>query len=411
MASATPTIERRMRKVGFPIFDADNHFYEMPEALTKYLPANRRDVVKFVEVDGRKKIMFLGKLAEFIPNPTFERIGHPGAQEQYFKHGNPEGKSSRELVGPGMDCPPSLRNAADRLALMDEQGIDYALTLPTLVSLVEERMREDPDACHDVLHAFNQWMAEEWSFLYEGRIYATPCLTTALVDRAVAELEWLIERGARTVLVRPAPAWGYRGPRSFGLPEFDPFWRLVEESGTVVVLHVSDSGYDRYYDEWHGAQVEMKSTSVESNPFKMSQLFNHYPIQDTITSLICHGTFWRFPGARVLLVENGCGWIPGLLDHLDHVALKAPQLYEMKPSDTFRQNVWVQANHEDNLPPVIDAIGIERLMFGSDYPHLEGLREPLSYLDDIAYLSEEDKRRFMGGNMIDLLGIDVSTTA
>jgi predicted TIM-barrel fold metal-dependent hydrolase len=403
MASDT---SKSVRKPGYPIFDADNHFYETPEALTKYLPPNRRDAVRFVEVDGRKKIMFLGKIAEFIPNPTFERIGRPGAQEQYFKHGNPEGLSSRELVGPGIDCPPALQHPADRLALMDEQGIDYALTLPTLVSLIEERMREDPDACHDVVHAFNEWMHEKWSFLYADRIYATPVVTAGLVDRAVAELEWVVERGARTVLMRPAPAWGYRGPRSFGLPEFDPFWRLVEETGTIVVLHVSDSGYDRYYNEWHGTDIEMKSTSVESNPFKMATLFNHYPIQDMVTSLICHGTFWRFPKAKVLLVENGCGWVPGLLDHLDHVALKAPQMYEMTPSETFKQNIWVQANHEDVLPPVIDAIGVDRLMFGSDYPHLEGLVEPLSYLDNIVGMPEDDQRRIMGGNMLDLLGVE-----
>jgi predicted TIM-barrel fold metal-dependent hydrolase len=80
-------------------------------------------------------------------------------------------------------------------------------------------------------------------------------------------------------------------------------------------------------------------------------------------------------------------------------------MYEMKPSETFKQNVWVQANHEDNLPPVIDAIGIDRVLFGSDYPHLEGLVEPLSYLDNVAGMSEDDQRRIMGGNMLDLLGI------
>jgi predicted TIM-barrel fold metal-dependent hydrolase len=126
-----------------------------------------------------------------------------------------------------------------------------------------------------------------------------------------------------------------------------------------------------------------------------------------VTSLICHGTFWRHPRARVLLVENGCGWVPGLLQHLDHVAEKAPQLYDMKPSETFNQNVWVQANHEDVLPPVIDVIGVDRVMFGSDYPHLEGLVEPLSYLDNIVDMSEADQRRIMGGNMLDLLGVEV----
>lgn len=403
---ASSTSSGIVHRAPFPVFDADNHFYEKRDALTRYLPANRQDAVQFVEVDGRTKIALLGKVSEFIPNPTFERVGHPGAQEEYFAHGNPEGLSQRTLIGPGMDCPLAFREPAARLELMNEQGLDYALVLPTLVSLVEERMRLEPDVCHDVIHALNRWMAEEWSFVYEGRIFVTPYITTALVDRAVAELEWAIEQGARAVLMRPAPAWGHHGPRSFGLPEFDPFWRLVEESGTVAVLHVSDSGYDRYYNEWLGVDAEIASAALMS-PFRLAQLLNHRPIEDTITSLICHGTFWRFPKAKVLLVENGCGWVPNLLHHLDNVALKAPQDYEMTPSDTFRQNVWVQANHEDDPRPVIDLIGPDRVMFGSDYPHLEGMKDPLSYLDHITDFSEEQQRRYMGGNMLDLMGLDV----
>jgi predicted TIM-barrel fold metal-dependent hydrolase len=84
-------------------------------------------------------------------------------------------------------------------------------------------------------------------------------------------------------------------------------------------------------------------------------------------------------------------------------------MYEMKPSETFKQNVWVQANHEDVLPPVIDAIGVDRVLFGSDYPHLEGLVEPLSYLDNIVDLPEDAQRRIMGGNMLDLLGVQAPT--
>ena len=156
---------------------------------------------------------------------------------------------------------------------MNEQNLDGALMMPTLVSLIEERMRDDPDLCADVIHAFNEWMVEEFPFFYEGRIVATPYITPGLVDRAVAELEWVIERGAKAVLMRPGPAWGYRGPRSFGLKEFDPFWRLIEESGVVPILHVSDSGYDRYYNEWQGVEAEM-SHFGEPEPFLMSMLFH-----------------------------------------------------------------------------------------------------------------------------------------
>ena len=391
-------------RAGFPIFDADNHFYETTDALTKYLPADRKGAVEYVQDGGRTKIALRGVISEYLPNPTFDRIGRPGAQEQYFKMGNPDNKTPREIVGQGINCPPAFRNAFDRLPHMDELGIDYALMMPTLVSLIEERMRDDPDLCHDVIHAFNQWMVEEWPFVHEGRIFAAPYITPFLVDRAVAELEWVLEHGAKTVLMRPAPAWGHEGPRSFGLPEFDPFWRLVEESGIVIAMHVGDSGYDRYYNEWHGVTGEM-SHFGRPVPFKQSQLFNHRPIQDTITSLICHGTFWRFPKAKMALIENGGGWVPEHLAYLDHVALKSPGEYEMTPTETFKQNVWVQMNHEEDPRPVIDCLGIDRVLFGSDYPHTEGIADPLSYLNDIADLPEEDQRKIMGGNMLALFGM------
>ena len=98
-------------KLGFPVFDADNHLYETGDALTKYLPANRRGVIDFVEVHGRTKIMVNGQISNYIPNPTFDQVGRPGAQEEYFKSGNPEGKSYREIIGRGIDCPPAFRGA------------------------------------------------------------------------------------------------------------------------------------------------------------------------------------------------------------------------------------------------------------------------------------------------------------
>ncbi|HYD10550.1 MAG TPA: hypothetical protein VEA78_10640, partial [Acidimicrobiales bacterium] len=80
-------------RAGFPIFDADNHFYETTDALTKYLPADRKGAVEYVQDGGRTKIALRGVISEYLPNPTFDRIGRPGAQEQYFKMGNPENKT------------------------------------------------------------------------------------------------------------------------------------------------------------------------------------------------------------------------------------------------------------------------------------------------------------------------------
>jgi hypothetical protein len=196
--------------------------------LTKYLPEAQKHAIDFVEVQGRTKIMVQGQVSNYIPNPTFERIGRPGAQEEYFKLGNPDGKSYREIIGRGIDCPPAFREASARLELMDEQGVDYAMMYPTLGSLIEERMKDDPDLCATAIHALNLWMLEAWPYAYENRIFSAPVITPGILDAAIAELEFVLEHGARAILMRPAPAWGYRGPRSFALPEFDPFWQRVE---------------------------------------------------------------------------------------------------------------------------------------------------------------------------------------
>ncbi len=178
-----------------------------------------------MQVRGRTKIMLRGQVSEYIPNPTFEVVARPGAQEEYFRIGNPEGKSYREIIGEPMKSIPAFREPGPRVELMDELGVDRSLMFPTLASLLEERLRDDPELIHAVIHSLNEWMYEEWSFNYEDRIFATPVITLPIVDKAIEELEWVLERGAKTVLIRPAPVPGFRGSRSFGFEEFDPFWQ------------------------------------------------------------------------------------------------------------------------------------------------------------------------------------------
>ena len=102
------------------IFDADNHFYETQDALTRFLPDQYRGLIRYVEVDGRTKIAVKGHISEYIPNPTFDKVARPGAWEEYYRSGNPEGKSMREISGALLTSPPSFREPAARLALMDE---------------------------------------------------------------------------------------------------------------------------------------------------------------------------------------------------------------------------------------------------------------------------------------------------
>lgn len=397
-----------VRKCDFPIFDADNHLYETRDAFTRHLPDRYRSAIEYVEVHGRTKIMVRGKISDYIPNPTFDVVARPGAQEEYFRKGNPEGKSYRELVGEPMRSIPAFREPAPRLEVMDELGVDRTLMFPTLASLLEERMRDDPELTHVAIHSLNEWLYETWKFNYEDRIFTTPVITLPIVEKAIEELEWCVERGAKVVLIRPAPVPGLHGSRSFAYPEFDPFWKAVVDNDVLVAMHASDSGYTRYTSDWTGPS-EMLPFRLD--PFRMLAS-HHRPIEDTMSAFVCHGTFARFPELRVALIENGAEWVAPLLQKFAHTYRQMPQEFPEDPVVAFKRNVWIAPFHEDDIREVIGAVGVDHLLFGSDYPHPEGLAEPVSFLDHLpAELSDEDKAKIMGANLASIMKVDASVAA
>lgn len=389
------------RALPYPLFDADNHLYEPQEALTKYLPKEYAGAIQYVQVNGRTKIAVLGQISEYIPNPTFEVVARPGAMEEFFRVGNPEGKSRREIFGEPMRAIPAFREPGPRLELMDQQNLQRTLMFPTLASLIEERMRHDPELIHVVTHALNQWLDEVWSFNYKDRIYTTPVISLPIVDKAIEELDWVVERGARAILVRPAPVPGFRGPRSFALPEFDPFWKRVSELGILVGLHSSDSGYSRYANDWE-PQAEM--LPFKPSAFRSAQEWR--PIQDAVTSLVCHGALSRFPDLKVAVIENGASWVGPLMETLSGVYKKMPNEFQEHPTETMRRSVNISPFWEENMGDLAGLLGVDNVLFGSDYPHPEGLAEPTSYIDDLMKstdLSVEDQAKIMGGNLARLI--------
>ncbi|MYH92744.1 MAG: amidohydrolase [Acidimicrobiaceae bacterium] len=390
------------RDLGFPVYDSDNHMYETEDAFTRHLPAEYKGAIRYVQVDGRTKIAINGLISEYIPNPTFEVVAPPGAQEEYYRHGNPEGKSLREIFGKPIRCPDWARNAEARLPHLDELGIQGSLMFPTLASLLEERMRDDPDLTHVIVHSLNEWIYDEWTFNYHDRIFATPIITLPIVEKAIEELEWCLERGARCILIRPAPAWGLRGPRSPALPEFDPFWARVQESGVLVGMHSSDSGYADLASIWEG---KTEFLPFKPNPLRLLVMQNR-AISDMMTAMICHGAFTRFPDLRIATIENGGTWVKPLLEKLEGVYKKLPQDFPEHPLDAFRRNVYVNPFWEDGLEGLIDVMSPDRILFGSDYPHPEGLGDPVSFYDDLpSSLSSDDTAKIMGGNLKELLAV------
>jgi predicted TIM-barrel fold metal-dependent hydrolase len=395
------------RALDIPVFDADNHMYETREAFTKFLPDRYRGVIDYVELHGRTKIVVRGQISNYIPNPTFDVVARPGAQEEYFRKGNPEGKSTREIFGEPMRSIPAFREPAPRLELMDEQGIDRTLMFPTLASLLEERLRESPELMHVVIHALNEWMYETWRFDYEGRIFSTPVITLPIVEKAIEELEWVVERGARAVLIRPAPVPDHRGSRSFGLPEFDPFWEKVVEHDILVAMHSSDSGYERYKNDWEGSDTEF----LPFQPQAFRMLSPWRPVEDAVGALICHGALSRHPELKVAVVENGSSWVEPVRQSLRDVYKKQPQAFAEDPIEVFDRNLYISPFWEEDLNALADLIGEDHVLFGSDYPHPEGLADPASYAEELVGADPERVRKIMGANLARLLKVEDAVLA
>jgi predicted TIM-barrel fold metal-dependent hydrolase len=392
----------------FPVFDADNHLYETEDALMRHLPAAQRKLFRFADIDGRKKLVVNGVVTDFIPNPTFEVIARPGAHMDFFSGNNPEGRTLREMTGEPMRCVPAFREPGARLDLLDQQGIATCLMFPTLASLIEERLRDEPELTQIAIRAFNEWLHDVWTYNYEDRIFATPVVNPCIVEQGIEELERVLDRGAKAVLMRPAPVSGVRGTRSPFLPEFDPFWARVQEAGVVVALHASDSGVQEYLNTWEGRAGEF--VAFRPKTFSMA-VDNGRAIQDMLTSAVCHGMLHRFPDVKLISVENGGSWVNVLVQNLAMTYKKMPNEFPEHPVNALRRNVWINPFWEESLADLIDVMGPERVCFGSDYPHAEGLAEPVSWAAELSGFDSGLVERIMSSNMYELLDLPRPTAA
>jgi hypothetical protein len=134
----------RTDKLEFPVFDSDNPKYDTRDVFNRHFPEPFRDAIKYIEIDGRTRIVIRGVVSDDDPIPTFDVVAWPGALEKYSRSGDPEGKSSRDLMGDPMKAISSFRQPGSRLVKMDDLGVDRALRFPTLASLLEERTRDEP---------------------------------------------------------------------------------------------------------------------------------------------------------------------------------------------------------------------------------------------------------------------------
>ena len=409
MADAEPgLIYVRERRLPYETFDADNHLYENQDALTKFLPKNYKDAIKYVDVDGRKKLAIRDHISQYIPNPTFERVAVPGGWGNTATNKGQSGQSMRDGVKPkampGIDA---FFDPEPRLALMKDMGIDRTVLWPTLASVLEERVADDPEFAVTVIHALNEWMHEHWTYVYGDAIYATPIISLAAgSDRALEELGYIHEHGAKIFLIRVAPVPTWQGRKSFALKEFDPFWAEVERLDIVVGMHSGDPGYQRYTNEWEGFPGEMLPFKAQGSPAFQAMMSDKSVVHDAMASIIGHGLATRFPKLKFMPTEYWATWVRPFIQRIQRAYEKSPVLFDEDPFEVFKRNIFVHIFHEPDPKGLLDlGLPADRLMFGSDFPHPEGLGDPLAYSEVVEDLPEDDQELIMGGTIAKALKV------
>ncbi|MQY31558.1 amidohydrolase family protein [Nocardia aurantia] len=391
--------------------DLDNHYYEPLDAFTRHLDkAFRRRGVRMVN-DGKHYTAVIGdRVNRFIPNPTFDPIIVPGCLDLLFRGQVPDGVDRSALMRvEQLELRPEYRERDARVAVVEQQGLATAVMFPTFGCGVEQALREDIPATMASLHAFNRWLDEDWGFdRPDHRILAAPMISLADPAAAVAEVEDVLARGARLVHLRPAPVPGATGPRSLGHRAHDPVWARLAEAGVPVAFHLGDSGYLRVAAMWGG-----KDTFEPFGPGDPLDkiLVDDRAIHDTMASLIVHGVFDRHPALRVASIENGSEWVHRLAKRLHKLANQTPRSFPNDPVEALREHVWVAPYYEEDLVRLAAAIGVERILFGSDWPHGEGLARPLSFVDELTAFGPNEIRKIMRDNAVEFLGLPVPAAA
>jgi predicted TIM-barrel fold metal-dependent hydrolase len=381
------------------VWDADNHYYEATDAFTRHLdPADGARCVQWATIEGRQYHVVGGRVSRAVANATFNPIAKPGCLSEYFR-GNPNHVNPLEALRDHEPIRPEYLHPDARLAVLDDQGLEGCFLFPTLGMIYEDQLKHDPVAVCTTFRAFNRWLLEDWGFNYRGRIMAAPYLTLADVDWAVAELEWAIDHGARLVVMRAAAPTTITGRWSPFDPRFDPFWARLNEAGIALVVHAGDSGTssDGYADDGFSASFKGSGLGPSIKSFAIEKA-----VHDNLLSMVLANTFQRFPNLRVASVENGAEFLPDLFRKLLSQAKKAPGWFKDDPVEVFRRHVWINPFWEDDLASVVDWMGADRVIFGSDWPHIEALPHPLDYLTEAKALSSSDRRLVLHDNAIEL---------
>jgi predicted TIM-barrel fold metal-dependent hydrolase len=433
----------------YQINDADNHFNEPPDCFERYIEPSKVDLaIRHVTApDGTRLQLFAGKLSKFnsasakqvtfssdelakmlgdMSNVGAGRGGAAQAETPQHEIGavpgmllnrlNPlKGLSEEEraeFVHEFREKAEAFGNRDLRLALMDEQGIDKALMFPAAAHDIEYEFADNVDALYANIRAFNRWMHEEVGFIADNRMWLPPYISFADPDLALDELETVMAQGATVIQTKSGHAHGGRenpfGGRSLADPVYDRFWSICNEAGIRLAVHLGGTDYQKYGADW---SEDPEAVFFDFDAFQWMMYWGDRPAMELTAALILHNFFGRFPNMKVCLSEQGTVWVPYTLRKMDHAFLMGRKAkwaengrLDARPSEIFRQHFIVAPFPEENVQRVVAEVGIDPIVFGSDFPHGEGLARPGEYAAaQLGSFSDDEVKRIMRDNLEDFL--------
>lgn len=387
-----------MAALGFAAFDADNHYYEAEDAFIRHVdPKMHKRCMQWAEINGRRRLIVAGRVNRFIPNPTFDPVARPGCLDDYFR-GKVSSSDMRQAFGELVPLPAAYRDRGVRLELMDQQGLQACFLFPTLGVGMESALEHDREALLTAFAGFNRWLADDWGFAHQNRLFTSGYITLADPDWALDELDWMIANDLRVVNVRPSSVTdGTGGRRSLGHPSHDKVWQKLDDHGITVAMHSGDSGYGFMLEHW-GIDSEFESFRYHA----LKSLITYSPISDALASLIAEGVLARHRNLRVATIETGSEWVLPFVKKLTKTYRQQGHAFDEDPLETLRRQVWVSPYYEDDLHQLRDIIGADHILFGSDFPHAEGLADPVSFVDDLGGFSDDEILKIMRTNGLQL---------
>jgi predicted TIM-barrel fold metal-dependent hydrolase len=260
------------------------------------------------------------------------------------------------------------------------------------------------------IRAHNRWLADFVAEFPKQRLGLTQIFLND-VDEAVADIRWGHDHGLRGMLLpgaSPDTPW----IEQLSSPVYDPIWDICQELGIVVTHHAGGSGIPEYPDI-----PLQKMLFMQETPFFANRALWH---------MYWGGVFERFPRLRLALTEQGSAWVPPTLTRMEslyrtaasgrvgELGIPADALPSASPKETMATNIWIGASFPS--PGEAEAfhdIGIDRVMWGSDYPHNEGTApfSRQSLQRTFSTFDEEDLRKVLSLNAAQCYGFDLDALA